>query len=70
MKSNIYWKEECDYCRNRGCEYEHAMRDFKDTLDTLRPDRPLYGTLSYCCDYFVIDMDKYNASHLPQINGC
>lgn len=58
----IYYKEQCDYCINKGkCEYEKKTRTFVETIggvESLASD--VFGRLSFKCDYFDLDELDYN----------
>ena len=54
---NIYWKEECKYCKNQeDCKYKKQMTEFKERLHNMeKSEKGIYGRLRFNCDYFVFD---------------
>ena len=61
----IHYKEQCDYCTNKGCDYEKRTRTFVETIGGIeRLSRGVYGSLSFRCDYFALDKAAYDNRHL------
>lgn len=55
----VYWPEQCKYCQNRkGCKYTQQVQGYISALQDI-DDSGIYGTLSWWCDYFIVDSEKY-----------
>ena len=70
-KPYIYYKEQCDYCINKGkCDYEQRTRTFVETIGGVESlTNGVFGSLSFKCDYFYLDELAYNKDHLPECEG-
>ena len=70
-KPYIYYKEQCDYCLNKGkCDYEKRTRKFVETIsgvDSLTSG--VFGSLSFECDYFDLDQLAYNIRHPAEMGA-
>lgn len=64
-KPYIYYKEQCDYCVSKDkCMYEKRTRKLCETIGCVESLAcGVYGTLSFCCDYFVLDQLAYDIRH-------
>lgn len=59
MKYWVYYKEQCEYCKNRkGCQYIEKVQKYLKDIDNL-DDRGIYGTTSFWCDYYNLDEELY-----------
>lgn len=67
----IYYKEQCNYCSNKGkCDYEKKTRTFLETIGGVeRLASSVYGSLSFKCDYFDLDQLAYNKANPPECEG-
>ena len=55
----IWWPEQCLYCQNRfNCSYKNAVEGYTSALRDI-DDHGTYGSLSWWCDYYLFDEDKY-----------
>ena len=70
-KPYIYYKEQCDYCINKGkCNYEKRTRKFVETISGVESiSSGVFGRLSFNCDYFDLDQLAYNRKNPPECNG-
>lgn len=70
-KPYIYYKEQCDYCLNKGkCDYEKRTRTFLETIGGVEHlTSGVYGSLSFKCDYFDLDQLAYNKANPPECSG-
>ena len=70
-KPYIYYKEQCDYCINKGkCDYEKRTRTFVETIGGVeRLTSGVFGSLSFECDYFYLDQLAYNRANPPECRG-
>ena len=67
----IYWKEQCEYCVNKiGCESIPAMTDYIHRLERIKPIGPLWGSLEFKCDYFILDKEEYDMKNPPECSCC
>lgn len=56
----VYWPEQCKYCINRKkCEYKEFALDYIYSLQEVESSN-IYGSLYWWCDYYIIDIEKYN----------
>ena len=63
MKHWVYWPEQCKYCLNRhNCEYEIRVKEYIQLLRNVS-HKGCYGSLSWWCDYYIIDEEKYLAEN-------
>ena len=63
----IYWKDQCHYCtKAKNCYYEPYMKDYIQKLDDVSPSSPVYGSLTFKCDYLELDIEKYEKEHLAE----
>ena len=59
MKYWVYYKEQCQYCKNRvNCEYKEKVKKYIKDLENI-DSKGIYGTTSFWCDYYVIDEEEY-----------
>lgn len=67
-KPYIYYKEQCDYCKNNNkCEYKRRTQKFIETISGVEFfANGVYGSLSFRCDYFDLDQLAYNKANLPE----
>jgi hypothetical protein len=67
----VYYKEQCNYCRNKGkCDYEKRTRTFVETIGGVeRLTNGVYGSLDFKCDYFDLDQLAYNKENPPETCG-
>lgn len=67
----IYYKEQCDYCVTKDkCSYEKRTRTFVETIGGLESlSTGIYGSLSFKCDYFVLDQLAYDRDNPPECEG-
>lgn len=70
-KPYIYYKEQCDYCINKGkCGYERRTRTFVETISGVTSlASGVFGSLSFKCDYFALDKLAYNKAYPPECDG-
>ena len=70
-KPYIYYKEQCNYCINKGkCDYEKRTRKFIETLGCIECFASgVYGCLSFKCDYFYLDQLAYDRANPPETCG-
>lgn len=65
----IYWKEQCEYCKNKGkCGYEEKVKKYIEDLSSVE-DKGIYGTLNFKCDYNIIDEDLYYKKNPNECQG-
>ena len=65
----IYWKNECQMCLDRDiCPYRKQTENYKKLIASI-PNKEVYGSLSWKCDYFILDEKEYNKQNPPQSNG-
>ena len=49
----IHWGDQCKYCKNiKNCEYHGCMNEYIHRLKQVKVNPPVYGSLSFVCDYF------------------
>ena len=60
FKGSVYWKEQCDFCKNRTfCKHRDAVDLLKARLHVVELEtKGCYGTLSFWCDYYFEDKQK------------
>lgn len=70
-KPYIYYKEQCDYCINKGtCNHEKRTRTFVETIGGIEYlANGVHGSLSFKCDYFDLDQHAYNIRHQAESEG-
>ena len=68
---SIYYKEQCDYCINKGkCGYEKLTRTFLETLCSMEHlASGVFGSLTFKCDYFYLDELAYDKANPPETCG-
>lgn len=61
MIDEVYWIDECKYCKNRKlCKYRIKVEKMKLALMILEKSyEGVYGSLKWKCDYFVFDREEY-----------
>lgn len=70
----IYWPEQCDYCKGyifsdgKPCCKELTKEFFNKLRQIEHHSKGVYGSLSFKCDYFNLDDDKYNNSRYNECN--
>lgn len=59
-KGDVYWKEQCHFCKNRMfCKYWDAVKLLQARLFVVELEtKDCYGTLSFWCDYYHEDEQK------------
>ena len=61
----IYWPEQCKYCQHIGwCEHKQKVENYIEALKQVE-DVGVYGCLSWWCDYFMLDVKKYESNCPP-----
>ena len=55
----VWWPEQCEYCQHRQvCENKSKVKDYMKALRQVE-DTGIYGTLTWWCDYFILDDEEY-----------
>lgn len=66
----IHWEDQCKYCKNiNNCEYHGCMKEYIHRLKQVKVNPPVYGSLSFVCDYFYFDEKKYKNRNLRNCDG-
>lgn len=57
FKGSVYWKNQCEFCRNRMfCKYSGNVELLQARLHVVELQTSgCYGTLSFWCDYYNED---------------
>lgn len=70
MKYWIYWPEQCVYCINRkDCNYKEKVNNYISKIVNIE-DKGIYGSLSWWCDYYLIDEEEYNKLSCNETREC
>lgn len=55
----VYWPEQCDYCLNKNnCpQNKNLVKNYINSLIEVN-DTSVYGSLSWWCDYYILDTKR------------
>ena len=65
----IWYPEQCEYCKNNNgsCEYYRGTQAAIQALRRLDSNIKAYGSYQFKCDYFIMNMDKYNKLNTMEV---
>lgn len=69
MKYWVYYKEQCEYCKNRvNCSYKEKVKTYIQELENL-DSKGIYGSTSFWCDYYNLDEKEYWKRNIGECCG-